>query len=49
MNGLIPKPNTPLIDARTGMMAREWFRYFASLQNEDVEILLWASIDNYNT
>lgn len=47
MNALIPKPVTPLIDERTGMISREWFRYFDSLSNEDDLILLWASVDNY--
>ena len=44
MNALIPKPNTPLIDARTGMLAVPWFRYFASLQNDEMTRLFWASV-----
>lgn len=45
MNALIPKPTTPFFDERTGQMAREWFRYFDSLSNEDDLILLWVSLD----
>lgn len=30
-NTSIPAPRVPLIDQRTGLMAREWFRYFQNL------------------
>lgn len=27
----IPAPRVPLLDERTGLMSREWFRYFQNL------------------
>jgi hypothetical protein len=30
----IPAPRVPIIDSATGLMSREWFRYFSSVYEQ---------------
>lgn len=39
LNPKIPQPQSDFIDARTGKMSREWYRYFYALYNETSNLI----------